>query len=81
MLIKGLPRCYRMEAMVNTSDTTDPLWNIAQLSAYLGVPKMTLYRWRHVNYGPQGVRVGRYVRYRRSVVLEWIDHLEQGDGQ
>jgi excisionase family DNA binding protein len=63
-----------------TSDTTDPLWTIGQLSEYLGVPRRTLYRWRTVSYGPQGVRVGRYVRYRKSVVLAWVDRLERDDG-
>jgi excisionase family DNA binding protein len=58
---------------------SDPLWDVDQLSAYLGIPKRTLYRWRTLRYGPQGIRVGRYVRYRRSVVLAWLEDLEQTD--
>lgn len=57
-------------------ETSDPLWDIDQLAAYLGVPKRTLYRWRTHNYGPRGIRIGRHVRYRRSVVIEWVDLME-----
>lgn len=58
---------------------SDPLWDVDQLAAYLNVPKRTLYRWRTLGYGPHGIRVGRYVRYRRSAVLDWIDQMERSD--
>ncbi|MFI7067072.1 helix-turn-helix transcriptional regulator [Kribbella sp. NPDC050124] len=64
---------------MQTPETIDPLWDIDQVSAYLKVPKRTLYRWRTHNYGPRGIRVGRHVRYRRSVVIEWLDLMEEGD--
>lgn len=48
-----------------------------ELSAYLGVPIQTLYRWRHQGDGPSGMRVGRHVRYRRSTVDAWLDLLAQ----
>lgn len=57
----------------------DPLWDVDQLAAYLNIPKRTIYRWRTLNYGPHGIRVGRYVRYRQSAVLAWIAELERSD--
>lgn len=66
---------------MSVPDATDPLWDIDQVSAYLKVPKRTLYAWRTHKYGPQGIRVGRYVRYRRSVVIEWVDLMEHIDDE
>ncbi|TDO27947.1 helix-turn-helix protein [Kribbella sp. VKM Ac-2527] len=59
------------------SQTPDPIWDIDQVAAYLKVPKHTLYRWRTLRYGPQGFRVGKHLRYRASVVIEWIQEAEQ----
>lgn len=54
----------------------DRLWSIEDLSEFLGVPVPTLYRWRTTGYGPKGVRIGRYVRYRQEVVDSWLKSLE-----
>ncbi|MGY4769765.1 helix-turn-helix domain-containing protein (plasmid) [Kribbella sp. CWNU-51] len=71
----------RAEDLMSAGLEPDPLWDIDQLSGYLNIPKRTLYRWRTLKYGPQGIRVGRYVRYRRSVVLDWIDEQQHRDGE
>ncbi|HVV09225.1 helix-turn-helix domain-containing protein [Amycolatopsis sp.] len=55
---------------------TKKLLTIDELADYLSVPKGTLYQWRTKGYGPQGRRVGKYVRYRADDVDAWID--EQG---
>jgi len=52
------------------------LWGVKDVSAFLGVPVMTLYHWRRSGYGPRGTRVGRYIRYRPEEVRAWFD--EQG---
>jgi excisionase family DNA binding protein len=49
------------------------LLTIDDLADYLGIPKNTLYQWRTKGYGPTGVRVGKYVRYRPEDVDTWID--------
>lgn len=49
------------------------LLTISELSEMLGIPVDTLYGWRHRGQGPQGYRVGRHVRYRRSSVEAWLD--------
>jgi excisionase family DNA binding protein len=49
------------------------LLTIDDLSDYLGVPKGTLYQWRSKGYGPSGIRMGKYVRYRPEDVDAWLD--------
>lgn len=53
-------------------DDAERLLTIGDLAAMLGVPVDTLYGWRHRGEGPQGYRIGRHVRYRRSVVEAWL---------
>lgn len=66
---------------MQSPETIDPLWDIDQVSEYLKVPPRTLYRWRTHNYGPRGIRVGRHLRYRRSVVIEWVHLMEHTDSE
>jgi len=49
------------------------LWTITDVSDHLGVPVNTLYQWRTKGYGPQGRRIGKYVRYRPEDVDAWIE--------
>ena len=49
------------------------LLTIVELSEMLGIPVDTLYGWRHRGEGPQGYRIGRHVRYRRSAVEDWLE--------
>ncbi|HKY77757.1 MAG TPA: helix-turn-helix domain-containing protein [Acidimicrobiia bacterium] len=51
----------------------DCLMTIEEVGVYLQVPIRTLYDWRHKGCGPRGMRVGRYVRYRRAEVDVWLD--------
>ena len=53
--------------------TTNRLWGVQDVAAYLDVPVMTIYHWRRTGYGPEGTRVGRYVRYRPEDVRQWFD--------
>ncbi|PXY20754.1 helix-turn-helix transcriptional regulator [Prauserella muralis] len=55
----------------------DRLWTIEDVAAYLGIPKNTLYQWRTKGYGPKGVRMGKYVRYRVEDVLAWVSQLRE----
>ena len=52
--------------------STDRLWGVKDVAAYLDVPVQTVYQWRSINYGPAGMRVGRYVRYRPEDVRAWV---------
>lgn len=54
------------------------LWGIDDVANYLGVPKQTVYSWRKTGYGPTAIRVGKHLRWRASVVLEWTLAQERG---
>ena len=49
------------------------LWSVDEVADYLGVPKQTVYQWRTRGYGPEGVKVGKYVRYKPADVEAWFD--------
>jgi predicted DNA-binding transcriptional regulator AlpA len=49
------------------------LLSVDDLSDVLGVPVNTLYQWRTKGYGPTGLRIGKYVRYRPDDVQAWVD--------
>ncbi|MFC8093772.1 helix-turn-helix transcriptional regulator [Streptomyces sp. NPDC056479] len=38
----------------------------------------TLYQWRRKHIGPQGFRVGRYVRYDPEQVRAWVKSQMEG---
>lgn len=44
------------------------------------VPVTTIYGWRQKRYGPQGIRVGRHVRYLRSEIERWVADQTQPTG-
>jgi predicted DNA-binding transcriptional regulator AlpA len=51
----------------------DPLLTIEQVSDWLGKPKNTLYAWRTRGLGPQCIKVGNSLRYRRSAVEAYLE--------
>lgn len=55
----------------------EDLWDVDRVAAYLGVPKQTLYAWRHSGKGPKGFRVGKHLRWRAQTVVEWTLELER----
>jgi predicted DNA-binding transcriptional regulator AlpA len=52
------------------------MWTVQDVARFLGVPAKTLYDWRTKGYGPKGIRVGRYIRYRHEDVYAWVDNQE-----
>ena len=55
--------------------TAGRLWSVEDLSEFLQVPVKTLYQWRLRGYGPKGRRIGKYVRYKESDVVDWVDSI------
>ena len=51
------------------------LLTVKQVAALLQVPPATLHTWRYRGIGPKAMKVGRYLRYRRGDVEEWLDGL------
>ena len=56
---------------------TEKLWSVQDVSDYLDIPVQTLYQWRTKNYGPPGVRIGKYIRYEPDDVRAWFAALKQ----
>jgi len=54
----------------------DPLLTADEVAALLQVTKAWVYAETRAKRIPH-VPLGRYVRYRRSAVLQWLDALEQ----
>lgn len=50
----------------------DRLWDVEDVSAYLGVPVGTLYQWRCRGTGPTAFRVGKHLRYDPVFVRDWL---------
>ena len=48
------------------------MWTVQDVSQFLGVPVKTLYDWRTKGYGPEGIKVGRHIRYFREDVFAWV---------
>jgi hypothetical protein len=49
---------------------------VDDVSAFLGVPKGTIYGWRTAGKGPKGFRVGKHLRWHPRTVFEWSLRLE-----
>lgn len=52
-------------------------WTPDEVATFLGVPKDTLYQWRHRGCGPKAARVGRHLRYLEADVLAWFRQRQQ----
>ena len=50
----------------------DPLMRSAAVAEYLGVVIPALEKWRQLGTGPDYVKVGRLVRYKKSALDAWI---------
>ena len=51
----------------------DRLLTTEEVAQYLSVPLSTLYQWRLKKVGPRGIKVGKYIRYRRADIEAWLD--------
>jgi excisionase family DNA binding protein len=58
----------------------DELLTLQEVADILKVPVTTLRKWRTSGTGPTGFRVGKYVRFRRSVVEQFVSDLEAETG-
>lgn len=54
------------------------LLTVAEVADLLRTSDRTLRRWREEGVGPAYLRIGqRYIRYRRSSVMAWIEAQER----
>lgn len=59
------------------STPEDELLTVEEVATILKVPVATMRKWRNNGEGPDGFRVGKYVRYRRSSVDRFITEQER----
>jgi predicted DNA-binding transcriptional regulator AlpA len=50
----------------------EPLWDDPQLAKALDIQPQTPAAWRTRNQGPPYLKIGKLVRYRPSLVKEWL---------
>lgn len=72
------PRKERERRRQAETPAIEPLWRIEQLSDFLGVPVATIYGWRTRGEGPPGLRIGKYIRFRREDVEAWLVSRRDG---
>jgi excisionase family DNA binding protein len=58
----------------------EPLLGTSELAEEFGVPIKTIYQWRWKGTAPRAIKVGRYVKYRRSDVERWLDEQARAAG-
>ncbi len=66
----------RAETAVNPDDDDNLLIDGRELARWLGLSPRTIEVWRWKGGGPKYRKVGRYVRYRKGVVREWMESRE-----
>ncbi len=70
--------------MSTTNDTItgnlwglEPLLDVGDLAAYLGVPISTVYDWRTNGKGPRAYRSGKHLTFALSDVRIWIEQQRE----
>ena len=52
---------------------TDDLIRERDAAKIIDVHKMTLAGWRHEGRGPEYIKIGKNIRYRRSAIEKWLE--------
>lgn len=68
-----------ISTIINSDQSTDPLYPTQKAANYLGVTKHTLAVWRSTKrYGIPFIKVGRLVKYRKSVLDAFLENRTRG---
>ncbi len=54
------------------------LLSTVELAEFLGVPVNTIYKWNYRLQGPPKFKIGKYLRYDRLEVLQWLEGHRSG---
>lgn len=57
----------------------EPLIDMTELAAYLGVPVGTIYDWRVSGKGPRAHRFGKHLKFAVSDVRLWAEQQREPD--
>ena len=55
----------------------EPLLDVGDLAAYLGVPVSTVYDWRTNGKGPRAYRFGKHLKFAVSDVRIWVEQQRE----
>ena len=55
----------------------EPLLDVGDLAAYLGVPVSTVYDWRTNGKGPTAYRFGKHLKFAVSDVRIWVEQQRE----
>lgn len=59
--------------MADTFEDNTDLLSINELATIFRISKWTIYRWNSDGTGPNRIKIGRHVYYRREDVVAWMD--------
>ena len=71
-----------MDTSRNPSDIPwglEPLIDIGELAAYLGLPVSTIYDWRTRGLGPPAYRFGKHLKFAVGDVRAWVERQRETD--
>jgi predicted DNA-binding transcriptional regulator AlpA len=57
--------------MEGKDTSNERLLSMQDIADRYGVPVATVRGWRTKNYGPKGLSIGKYVRYRLTECIAW----------
>ena len=55
------------------SEPVKEWFTVNELAEWLQMSPHTVYKWRCINTGPVGHRIGRHLRFRREDVEAWLE--------
>lgn len=70
---KQIPKSVRALSDPALPQSSEPLLDIQQVAAWLGVSVKTVYCMRARDDAPPAIQVGRRLRWDRSDVLAWLE--------
>jgi prophage regulatory protein len=52
-------------------------WTAPELEEITGTPASTFRYWAYIGQGPPSLKIGRRRVWKKTVIREWLDRLEQ----
>jgi excisionase family DNA binding protein len=65
------------EAISGNSWGLEPMLDVGDLAACLGVPVSTVYDWRTHGKGPSAYRFGKHLKFAVSDVRTWVEQQRE----
>jgi excisionase family DNA binding protein len=79
LLLRQQPRLPRLDPVREVSQHASELLTVAEVAEMTHLSEGTLRYWRHAgSVGPQSVKLGRRVMYRRVDVEKWLQEAADG---